>query len=92
VVVLPQEEVTLQAAQGHAFNAVEIVESVLRGLGDGAQKRLAGILAQPAQQLPQGKPGDLAALAFQVLHIESDLRRSVASSARSSIPRAMAAI
>jgi len=36
-VVLQQEEVTLHAAQDHAFDAVEVVEPVLRSLGDGAQ-------------------------------------------------------
>ena len=57
----------MDAAQNHAFDAVEVVESILRGLADGAQKWLARILARHPQQLPQGESADLAAFSFQEL-------------------------
>ena len=59
----------MDTAQNHALDAIEIIESILRGLGDRAQKRLARILAQHTQQLPQRESDHLAALALQVLHI-----------------------
>src|SRR5215210_6643572 len=77
VVSFQQEEVALDAAQNHALDAIEIIESILGGLGDRAQKRLARVLAQHAQQLPQRQSNHLATLALQVLHIWRDLGRGV---------------
>ena len=43
------------AAQDHAFHAVEVVEAVAGGFADGRKKGIARIFAHHAQQLAQGK-------------------------------------
>src|SRR5215210_6325103 len=77
VISFQQEEVALDAAQNHALDAIKIIKSILRGLGDRAQKRLARILAQHTQQLPQRESDHLAALTLQGLYIGRDLWRQV---------------
>src|SRR5258708_2840133 len=53
-----------EAARDQALEPVQVVETVLAGFPDGRQKRLARILAQQAQQLPQGNSHHLAAPLF----------------------------
>ena len=48
------------AAEHHAFQAVEVVEAVVGGFADGGEESVPGVLAANAQQLAQGKRGQTA--------------------------------
>ena len=76
-IVVQQEVVARHLAQDHAFDPVQVVETIAGGFAHGGQQRFPGILAHQAQQLAQGKHDQLAAVFLQSRDIVGDLGRGL---------------
>jgi len=63
------------AAQDHAFQPVQVIESVASGFLNGGDQGFTGIVADHAEQLAQGNNQILAATLLEILNVIGDFGR-----------------